>query len=74
MRTLSQAVYLDSEFGVVQDLPRAGSTLEHPLVFDSVARDLKRMAGQGLLEIVREHRSASAGEELIDRLQFKRLR
>ena len=74
MRTLAQGLYLDSEFGVSQDLPRAGSTLEHPLVFDSVARELKDMAGKGLVEIVREHRSPRDGEDLIDGLQFRRLR
>jgi hypothetical protein len=37
-------VYLDSELGVDQDLPHAGSALEHPLVFDDAARELKQLA------------------------------
>jgi hypothetical protein len=74
MRTLAQGVFLDSEYGVVQELPRAGSALEHPLVYDSAARELKAMADHGMLEIVDEHQHMAAGEPLIDRLLFRRLR
>lgn len=74
MRTLAHSVYLDSQFGVEQELPRAGSALEHPLVFDDAARELKAMAAQGLVEIVGEHSAQSADAVLIDRLSFKRLR
>jgi hypothetical protein len=74
MRTLARSVYLDSQFGVEQELPHAGSALEHPLVFDDAARELKMMAEQGLIEIVGEHSAQRADEMLIDRLTFKRLR
>ncbi len=74
MNTLAHSAYLDSEFGVTQELPRAGSALEHPLVFDATARELKVMAGQGLIEIIDEHSTRRAEEHLIDRLRFKRLR
>ena len=37
---------------MAQDLPRAGFTLENPFVYDAVARELKAMADQGLVEIV----------------------
>jgi len=74
MRTLAQALYLDSEFGVLQDLPRAGSALEHPFVFDSTARELKEMADRGMVEIVTEHRHDVGDDSLIDRLLFRRLR
>jgi len=73
MYTLAQAAYLDSEFGTVHDLPHAGSTLENPFVYDSVARDLKAMADRGLLEIVVE-RLTAAREPLIRDLSFRRLR
>lgn len=74
MRTLAQTVYLDSEHGVEQELPRVGSALEIPHVFDAAAKELKSMAAQGLVEIVSE-RQASRGEELlIEHLRFKRLR
>ncbi len=74
MPTLARRVYLDSQFGVEQELPRAGSALEHPLVFDDTARELKAMAAQGLVEIVAERTARSAGQSLIDRLSFRRLR
>jgi hypothetical protein len=73
LTTLAQALYLDSEFGVEHDLPRAGSTLENPFVYDAVAKDLKDMAEQGLVEIVAE-RVSRVDPALIDRLSFRRLR
>ena len=73
MRTLAQSVYLDSSYGVDQELPRAGSALENPFVFDVSARELKVMAARGLVEIVEEHTSDIAGEPLIDRLRFRRV-
>jgi len=72
--SLAQTVYLDSEFGVAQDLPRAGSTLENPFVYDAVAKELKDMADRGLIEIVSERVSEVARETLIDRLSFRRIR
>jgi hypothetical protein len=72
MRTLAQSAYLESEFGVLQELPRAGSALENPFVFDAAAHELKQMAEAGLVKIVDEHRSPSGS--LIDRLRFMRLR
>ncbi|MDY0748035.1 hypothetical protein SNE35_26280 [Paucibacter sp. R3-3] len=66
--------YLDSGFGEITELPRAGSALEHPLVFDSAARELQKLAAQGRLEIIDEHRQPAAdGNGLIDRLRFRRL-
>jgi hypothetical protein len=74
MYTLAQTEYLDSTFGAVHDLPRAGSALENPYVFDASARELKAMAAQGLVEIVEEHCVDFSEEVLIDRLRFTRLR
>jgi hypothetical protein len=74
MRTLARSLYLDSEFGVPQELPRAGSPLENPFVFDASARELKQMAEQGLVEILAERMAHEGRESLIDRLRFKRLR
>ena len=48
--------------------------LEHPLVFDSAAKDLKAMDEKGVVSIVEEHRSVRLGETLIDRLAFVKLR
>jgi len=74
MPSLARSVYLDSEFGVEQELPRAGSTLENPFVFDDAARELKAMAEEGLVQIVHEHTASGASDRLIDRLRFVRLR
>jgi len=75
VRTLARSVYLDSEFGTPQELPRAGSSLENPYVFDDAAREFKAMAQQGLVEILSEQRAVvSPQETLIARLMFKRLR
>jgi hypothetical protein len=74
VRSLAQTFYMDSEFGVDQELPRAGFTLENPFVYDAVAKDMKAMADQGLVEIVDERVSASRQEPLVERLRFRRLR
>ena len=73
MYTLAQSAYLDSIFGIDEELPRAGSALENPYVFDASARELKAMAAEGLLDIVEEHTTRLAGEVLIDRLRFRRV-
>jgi hypothetical protein len=74
MPTLARTIYLDSAFGVPHDLEHAGSTLENPFVFDSVARDLKGMASEGLVEVVSERQVHHASESLIDRFTFRRMR
>jgi len=73
MQTLALSAYLDSIFGIDEELPRAGSALENPFVFDASARELKAMAAKGLVEIVEEHTSRIADEFLIDRLRFRRV-
>ncbi len=73
MLSLAQSLFLDSELRVEQDLPRAGSTLENPFVYDAVAREFEQMAQRGLVEIVQEHKS-NDGEPLIDSLRFRRVR
>ena len=74
MRTLAHSVYLDSEFGVPQELPKAGSTLENPYVYDATAKELKSMADRGLLRIVTEHSTGAHDDALIDKLCFVRMR
>jgi hypothetical protein len=73
MRTLAQSFYLDSCFGVEQELPRAGNALENPYVYDASARELKALAAQGSVEITFEHHVRAGDDRLIDRLRFKRL-
>jgi hypothetical protein len=74
MPTLARSAYLDSQFGVDEELPHAGSTLENPYVFDATARELRAMAEQGLVCIVSEHIVRTNGDVLIDRIRFRRLR
>ena len=54
MRSLLRSIYLDSEPGELIELEPAGTGLENPYVYDSAARELKAMAEQGLVTIVRE--------------------
>lgn len=74
MTTLAESVYLDSAFGVETPLPKAGSALENPYVYDDAARELKLMEQRGLIRVSREHAVLAAGQPLIDRLSFIRLR
>lgn len=74
MRTLAQSFYVDSTFGVECELPRAGSALENPFVYDASARELKAMAERGLIEVIKEQSHALGDEQLIDHLSFRRLR
>jgi len=73
MGTIAESLYRDSEFGTLQELPRAGSALEHPLVFDSTARDLQRMAQKGVVEIVHEHSTLVGDTWLIDQMRFRKI-
>ena len=74
MRTLSTSIYLASHVGVPTEVEPAGTSLENPYVYDSVARDLKAMEGEGLLRIVDEHLREGRSDAPIDRLSFVRLR
>jgi hypothetical protein len=74
MRNLSMSIYLDADVGVPTDVEPAGTPLENPYVYDSVARELKAMARDGLLRVVSERCRAGDGEAPIDRISFVRLR
>jgi hypothetical protein len=73
MGSIAMSVFLDSAFGEITELPHAGSALEHPLVFDSAAREFHVLAAAGRVEILQQHIAQVDGETLIDRLQFRRL-
>jgi hypothetical protein len=74
MRTLAEVAYLDSRFGVEIELPRAGTALENPYVYDASAREIKALAERGLVQITRERTALVADAPLIEQLHFKRLR
>jgi hypothetical protein len=74
MSSLAHSLFLESELSVEHELPHAGSSLENPFVYDSVAREFKQMAMRGLVEIVQERTRPSSAEPLIDSLRYKRVR
>jgi hypothetical protein len=55
------------------DLQR-GRPHAKPAPFDSAARELKAMAAEGLVTIVREETRHDVDRELIDRIAFARVR
>lgn len=74
MSTYAQSLYIDSAFGIPQDIPKAGDSLENPYVFDATAQELKSMAERGLVDIVHEHVTLGDTERLIDELTFVKRR
>jgi hypothetical protein len=60
--------------GCPTEVEAAGTSLENPYVYNSVARDLKAMEREGLLRIVDEQCRQGRDEAPIDRLIFVRLR
>ncbi len=74
MRTLARSAFLDSVQGVEHELPKAGTSLENPFVYDAAAKELKALASLGELKVVSEAFTTSFGERLINRLRFVRLR
>jgi len=73
MWSIARAVFMESSIGVATELPHAGSTLEHPLVFDRAAREIKDLAAAGIAEIVSEEVKQAYGDSLVARLTFRRL-
>jgi hypothetical protein len=74
MTSLSRSIYLAADVGIPTDVPPAGSSLENPYGYDSVARQLKAMADEGLIKVVSEDRLQGEAESLIGRISFARLR
>jgi len=74
MTSMSRSIYLAADVGVPTDVLPAGSSLENPYVYDSVARELKSMAEEGLLEVVSEESRPGDSGRLIERISFARLR
>jgi len=71
---LARSVFLESEIGAIEELPRSGTAMENPFVFDAVAKDLKHMAASGLVEIVDERHTRAGADSLIDSIRYRRLR
>jgi hypothetical protein len=65
---LAARLLIEAPAGVDVPLPRAGTTLENPHVYDSVARELMQQATSGRLQVV--HQDAADG--LIREMVFRR--
>ncbi|OWQ48232.1 hypothetical protein CDL60_06535 [Roseateles noduli] len=73
MSSIAMTMFLDSSPGELVDLPHAGSGLEHPLVFDSAAREIQQLAADGRAEVVQQRVSSVGDESLIEELRFRRI-
>jgi len=73
MSSIAMTMFLDSSPGELVDLPHAGSGLEHPLVFDSAAKEIQQLAVEGRVEVVQQRVTAVGDETLIEDLRFRRL-
>ncbi len=73
MATIAQSVYLDSQPGFLCKLEGPGTVLDNPYVYDDAAKELKAMAGTGLIEIMSERSMQYAGDQLIGEITFRRL-
>jgi len=74
MSRLALSLFFDSDLCVDQELPRAGTTLENPFVYDAVAKEFKELAKRGLVQIVEESTHEADEGTLIDSLRYRRLR
>jgi len=72
--SLARSIFLEARPGVMTLLRPAGTSLENPYVYDSVARDLKAFAHSGLMRIEVEEECDGSEQTLIARFAFTRLR
>lgn len=70
---LAQRHLLEAPQGTEAELPRTGSALENPHVYDAVARELLRLAKAGRLRVVRLETEDGTDAGLVRRLVFERL-
>lgn len=72
-RRMAMRLLLESPLGVDVELPRGGTSLEIPQVYDAVARDLLKTAREGRIAIVQTVPAPVSAGELVQRLVFRRL-
>lgn len=73
MGTISKDLFLDSAVGDLVELPRCGTALELPWVYDGVAADICELAQTGQVELIDRQVQQVHGEQLITHLAFRRL-
>lgn len=72
--SIARQLFNQAPIGEPVRLPQAGTSLENPYVFDSVAREIKSTASQfGALEVLEERTLAGATDALITEFVFRRL-
>ena len=73
MMSFAESLIAFTPVGLVTELPRAGTTLENPFVYDAAAREIKQFAERGEVAIVVEDCVCSIDGQVISRLSFQRL-
>jgi hypothetical protein len=74
MTSITRRVVAGAPLGERTALPKAGTWLENPYVYDDAAREIKALAQQGDLEVVDERIAAVGSEPLIAHIEFVRNR
>jgi hypothetical protein len=74
MLTIADSLLAHTPLGAKSELPRAGTALENPYVYDAAAREIKEHAIRGRVEIIDEVVTPMGAEQVVSRLVFKRLR
>jgi hypothetical protein len=73
MNTFAGRLYMEAPIGSTIILPKAGTRLENPFVYDAAARDIKALAKRGLVQIVSEATVTIGTETLTSELVFCKL-
>lgn len=74
MLSIAESLLAHTPLGTTFELPRAGTTLENPYVYDAAAREIKEHASRGRVEIIDEVVTPMGAEQIVSRLVFRRLR
>ena len=74
MLSIADSLLVDTPLGATSELPRAGTALENPFVYDAAAREIKEHARRGRVEIIDEVFTPMGAEQIVTRLAFRRLR
>lgn len=74
MLSFAESMLVHTPLGNTSELPRAGTALENPFVYDAAARELKEHASRGRVEIIDEVVTPMGAEQVVSKLVFRRLR
>lgn len=75
MVSIADRVLASVDVGAPTELPREGTWLEDPYLYDRVAWEMQCHAERGTVEILqRQQQRTISGQTLVSHLQFRRLR